>query len=92
MIVRSSVTDPPVSWRAVRNEPVSIGHHPFFVFSEAPERLRALTQFLDVFQRRGLARKMSKLIRLGAIVLGIPHWLNFHLERKRGESCHRSPQ
>src|SRR5215207_8067165 len=76
MIVRCSVTDPSVSGRPARNEPVSIGHHPFFIFDEAPEGLRLLTQFPDVFQRRRLVRKMSKLSRFGAIVLGIRHWLN----------------
>jgi hypothetical protein len=40
MIVCAFVTDPSVGGRSVRNELVSIGHDPFFVFGEASERLR----------------------------------------------------
>jgi hypothetical protein len=49
MIVCAFVTDPSVRGRSVRNELVSIGHDPFFIFGEASERLRAVTEFLDVF-------------------------------------------
>jgi hypothetical protein len=79
MIVCAFVTNPSVAGRPVRNEPLFIGRHPFFVFSEAPESLRALTQILDVFQGRGLARKISKPSGLGAIILGIRLGTTFHL-------------
>ena len=49
MIVCAPVTDPSVGGRPVRHELVSIGNYPFFVFGEASERLRAVTEFLDVF-------------------------------------------
>jgi hypothetical protein len=77
------VTDPSVGRRPVRNDPVSICRHPFLVFGEAPEGLRALTESVDGSQRRGLARKTSELSRFGTVVLGIRHWLSFSRDRRR---------
>jgi hypothetical protein len=75
-IFSDRATDPPVGRRSVRNDPVSIFSHPFLVFGEVRGDLRLPAELLDVFQRRGLARKTSELGRFGAIVLGIRHLLN----------------
>jgi hypothetical protein len=78
-ILCDRVTDPSVGGRSGRNYLVSICRHPFLVFGEAPEGLRALTEFLDGSERRGLARKTSELSRFGTIIMGIRHWAIFRL-------------
>src|ERR1043166_6763741 len=69
-------TDPSVGRRSVRNDPVSIFSHPFLVFGEGRGALPLTAELLDIFQRRGLARKTSQLGRFGAIVLDIRHLLD----------------
>ena len=59
---------PSVGGRSVGNYLVFICHHPFLVYGEGPEGLRAPTEFLDVHQRRGLVRKTSELGRFVTIV------------------------
>ena len=73
-IFSDPMAHPSVGGRSVGNYLVSICHHPFLVFGEGPEGLRAPTEFLDVLQRRGLVRKTSELGRFVTIVLRIRHW------------------